>query len=479
VIRVGAPIWLGLRFEMLPLEAIADGDGKPLAIAAQQRIHLSNVESLEPGMTVATANALVPGLVIANRRLDLEQQALAGLARWAYRITPAVTIAEDNSLLLEIGSCRRLYGNLPRLLAGIGTALAGRGHRVALGLAHTPKAAWLLAQVNAQPALRDALHIDAAALERQLAAIPVAALPIDSKIRIRLQHMGIETLGHLLEFDPALLGKRFGAECIRYLQQLTGHLPDPQVALELAPQFDQSLAFLDGIANRQTLLFPMKRLLQSFSDYLVARQLYCRALQWRFSDAHRMCGAMDIELSRPHHRWQPLLDLSQLQLEQVELPELVFSVALHADQFLPAGAASFQLFEEDCANEEGHALLDRLASRLGAAALQRIGTVDTLWPEAASACMAWSELPRQSLEPCGERPTFLLPTPQRLRERDGALAWRAPLEILRGPERLESPPERGEVKRRDYYIARERTGRLCWIFRDLETGGWFAHGLFA
>lgn len=478
MIRVGAPIWLGLRFEQLPLEVIEGDASRPLAIALQQRIHLSNMPVLEPGMTLATAHALVADLVVVGRQPDVERQVLVDLAHWAYRVTPAVAIAADNSLLLEIGSCQRLYGDLAQLLVGIEAALGQRGHAVSMGLAHTPKAAWLLARINPAPALRDGVAIAADMLTRQLAAIPVAALPLDEKIRMRLQRMGIETLERLLAFDAAALGKRVGGECIRYLQQLTGHLPDPQTTLEPAVQFEQGLAFLDGIANRQTLLFPMRRLLQSFSDYLLARQLHCRALQWRFSDSHKVCASMDIELSRPHHRWKSLLDLSQLQLDQIELPELVFGITLYADRFLPAGAASFQLFDEDCAHEESHALLDRLASRLGMGALQRLGTTETLWPESASRCLALTEAPQQALAACGERPTWLLPEPQRLQQRGDGLFWRTRLDILRGPERLESPPENGRVQHRDYYIAREHSGRLCWIFRELETGSWFAHGLF-
>lgn len=479
MIRVGAPIWLGLQFEGLPLEIIEQDADRPLAVVEQQRVFLSNHDAIESGIAIATAHALVADLVAVSRDTAREHQVLHDLALWAYQITPAVTVAAENTLLLEIGSCLRLHGNLSQLLARIQAVLAQRGHAVLMGLAHTPKAAWLLAQWGPSPALREGSGIDPEVLQQQLAMVPVAALPIDLKIRTRFQHMGFETLGRVLAFDHAVFGKRFGVDCIRYLQQLTGHLPDPQTTLDIAPEFNQSQTFLDGIPNRQTLLFPMKRLLQTFSDYLLARQLHCRALQWRFSDAHVVQATMDIELSRPHHRWKSLLDVSQLKLDQVELPELVFSITLFCDQFLPAGAASFQLFEEDCANEEGHALLDRLASRLGADALQRISTSDSLWPEAASHCIGLGEEPRQSVEPCGVRPTWLLPQPEPLKIRDKGLFWKAPLEILGGPERLESPPENGQVFLRDYYIAQEKTGRICWIFRELETDRWFAHGLFA
>jgi hypothetical protein len=73
---------------------------------------------------------------------------------------------------------------------------------------------------------------------------------------------------------------------------------------------------------------------------------------------------MTIELSRLHHRWKSLLDLAGLKLDQVGLPEPVFGVTVFSKQFVPAGAASFNLFEEDNASDEGRALLDKLASRL-------------------------------------------------------------------------------------------------------------------
>lgn len=478
MIRVTSAIWIGLRFDSLALEVMDRADDRPMAVIEQQRIYASDAEGIEPGMAVATAHALVADLVATARQPAREAQALENLALWAYQITPAVTVAADCTLLLEIGSCQRLYGDLSHLLERMQAALAERGHRVAIGLAHTPQAAWLLALMQPPIALEGGCRIDVPLLQRQLAQTPIAALPIDEKVKARLLHMGIESLGRLLSFQPALLGKRFGVEFVRYLQQLTGHLPDPQVAFELKPEFEQSLAFLDGVHNRQMLLFPMKRLLQSLSDYLIARQLNCRSLQWLFGDAHCICATMDIELSRPHHRWKSLLDLTQLKLDQVKLPEAVFSLTLYADQFLPAGAVSFQLFAEDSAEDEGHALLDKLASRLGAAALQRLSTGDSLWPECASHSVALSERPEQSSCPAGERPTWLLTRPEPLRERDQRLWWRAPLEILRGPERVESPPDLGEVKRRDYYIAREQSGRICWIFREMDSGNWFVHGLF-
>jgi hypothetical protein len=55
--------------------------------------------------------------------------------------------------------------------------------------------------------------------------------------------------------------------------------------LEQKSEFEQSLTFLDGIANRKILLFPLKRLLQSF--WIIWWRGSCiAALDVPFSDAH-------------------------------------------------------------------------------------------------------------------------------------------------------------------------------------------------
>lgn len=478
MIRADTAIWVGLRFGNLAIEVMERHDHRPMAIIEQGRVHVSDAPVIEPGMTASTAQALIADLIVTTRQPALEDQAMQSLALWAYQYTPSIVLAAENTVILEIGSCQRLHGDLIELLARMRSELELRGHRVAIGLAHTPKAAWLLALACPPLALQGGEGLDIPLLQRQLAALPIDLLPIDPKVSTRLHNMGIESLGRVLAFDAALLGKRFGVEFIRYLQQLTGHLPDPQPLIELKPEFEHSTVFLDGVPDRQMLIFPMKRLLQSLSDYLIARQLHCRSVQWLFGDFHQIRATLDIDLSRPHHHWKPLLDVSQLKLDQVEMPELVFNLTLYADQFVPAGAASQQLFEEDTADEESHTLLDKLASRLGADALQRLCTTDSLWPEAASTTCSIGEAAVASTYPAGERPTWLFPQPQPLRERDKQLWWRKRLDILSGPERVGSPPERGHVYFRDYFIAREASGSVCWIFRELNSGRWFVHGLF-
>jgi protein ImuB len=61
----------------------------------------------------------------------------------------------------------------------------------------------------------------------------------------------------------------------------------------------------------------------------------------------------------------------------------------------------------------------------------------------------------------------------------------AALQLLAGPERIESGWWDGALAARDYFIARANDGALVWIYRTRllcdhdEGSGWFLHGRFA
>ncbi len=86
----------------------------------------------------------------------------------------------------------------------------------------------------------------------------------------------------------------------------------------------------------------------------------------------------------------------------------------------------------------------------------------------------------------GKRPTRLLarPVPIEVTEDEGAparFAFRGkphPARLAIGPERIETGFWDGSETRRDYWIVADEAGRASWIFRDLDSGRWFLHGLF-
>ena len=82
------------------------------------------------------------------------------------------------------------------------------------------------------------------------------------------------------------------------------------------------------------------------------------------------------------------------------------------------------------------------------------------------------------------RPLWLLASPENLSEIAGRPHRRGqPLELLAGPERLETgwwdaaePGAVGDV-RRDYFVARSPAAEWLWVYRD--GAGWHVQGVFA
>jgi protein ImuB len=86
------------------------------------------------------------------------------------------------------------------------------------------------------------------------------------------------------------------------------------------------------------------------------------------------------------------------------------------------------------------------------------------------------------------RPLWLLPSPEPLEQQRGRPCRCGPLELLQGPERIESGWWDGADISRDYYRARDSRGALLWIYRVFPgqlparsshgAHRWFLHGIF-
>ncbi len=111
-------LWIALHFPSLPLEIFsrAASASEPLTVFEREgnrtRVLVCNeaagTHGVKPGMPVSAAQALAANLVARARDLTTEQESLAGIAAWAGRFTPSVSLQPPQGLLLEVSSCLRL-----------------------------------------------------------------------------------------------------------------------------------------------------------------------------------------------------------------------------------------------------------------------------------------------------------------------------------------------------------------------------------
>lgn len=144
-------------------------------------------------------------------------------------------------------------------------------------------------------------------------------------------------------------------------------------------------------------------------------------------------------------------------------------------------------------------MLDTIGNRIGAAQVKRAMLLQSYRPERAAdfvepaAVRAWDTARERSLG--RPRPSRLLAEPFEIQvmamSPDGPvlqisglpdLAGRAGNRIITtsiGPERLGGEWWRRREATRDYFRVQDHDGSWLWIFRDVPSGAWFVHGMWA
>jgi protein ImuB len=154
-------LWVALHLPALPREswrAGAPADARPAVLIAEHRVQHADAAALARGVRVgmqrATALALAPDLQLGQADARRDARALRAVADVALGFSPSVAwlpaaSADAPSALvgvrLEVMTCLRYWGGLPRLLDRLRTALAPLGHQVRIACAPTALGAALLA----------------------------------------------------------------------------------------------------------------------------------------------------------------------------------------------------------------------------------------------------------------------------------------------------------------------------------------------
>ncbi|MDD3650445.1 DNA polymerase Y family protein [Immundisolibacter sp.] len=467
--------WLCAWCADLPLAALALPPAEPAAVYEQtgsrQWLHAVNAAAaqrgLTPGLPLPAALARVPGLLTRRRRPAAERAALEGLALWAYRFgTPVTLCAQRQAAWVRIGPSAAAFGGWAGLIGAIGADQPPQP--VHFGIAPTLAASLLLARAGAglgRPVR--AVHEILAAIGR----LPLSLLPLEEAALRLLTDAGLRRIGEVLAIAPAALGQRLGPEAVLALERLCGRAPEAVSAFTPPARYRRRLEFDQPVDSREALLFPLRMLLGEFAAYLRARDRAVQTFTLRFADSRRRVTAHVIGLLAPTRDAARLLRVLRERLERLELPDGVLELTLAADRFEPPPVQQDDLFGADARlRERLLELRERLAARLGEAALRQIAVSPDRLPEHA---MTTSEQPgvgdRNAVAGTHHppRPPWLLATPQRL----------TPARLLGPPERIEAGWWQGAAGR-DYFLAEDDAGRLCWVYRDLRDGAFYLHGLW-
>lgn len=466
-------LWLALHFHSLSVEIFSRGvaEAQPLAVVEKrgghERVVACNAIAVAggvcAGMAASAAQALVDGLIVRRRDAHAEQAALDGLAAWAGRFTPSLSLVPPAGLLLEIGSCLSLHRGLGKLLNLARNGLGEMGCAAAMACAPTSHGAWLMARAGMEKAIRDPTRLAAI-----LATLPVALLEQPPAVIDGLEKIGTTTLGDCLRLPRAGLARRFGPALIDELDRALGRVPEVHTFFVPPPRFERALELAVPVHAAEALLFAVRRLLPELEGFLTLRQAGVQELELACRHERRDATVVKLGFVKPVRDAGRMQVLMRETLGRTRLPAAVHTIVLRAPRVQPLTGANVDLFRAQHGEADGDLLLERLRIRLGPDAVHGVETAADHRPE-----HAWrpAQGPRCAAAANRHRPLWLLPDPRPCG--DGRLKLRS------GPERIESGWWDGGDVARDYYVAEDGDGARLWVYCDRASGEWYVHGVFA
>jgi protein ImuB len=469
-------------------------EGRRLVVAAANRAALSL--GLRPGLALAHAQAMVPGLEVAEADPAGDAAGLADFAAWCLRYAPLTAPDPPDGAWIDFTGCAHLHGGEAAALDDLLARLGRAGITARAAIADTPGAAWAVARHVATAATVVPPGGQAAAI----AALPAAALRLPPDTVAGLRRLGLDRVGQLTATPRGPLARRFGAEPVRRVDQALGRVAEPITPVVPPEAVRHAVQFLEPLLTAEALRVATDRLAAAVCVEMAERHLGARRLELVFERVDDMAQLFRLGTARPTRDPRHLARLLAERLEQVEpgfgVTAARLVVAL-AEPLAPA-QVTVPLGEAAAAEVDLAPLVDRLAARFGPARVFRVLPVASGVPERATRRAPPLE-PAAGVWPPGlHRPVRLLTPPHPVEALSAmpdhppaAFTWRGVRHRIRradGPERVAGEWWRRAGERdavRDYWAVEDEAGRRFWLYRrgdgaDPASGdlAWFLHGLF-
>ncbi|WP_245624521.1 Y-family DNA polymerase [Belnapia moabensis] len=483
---------------MLPVEAplvTRAHDGRRLVVAAANRA--AQALGLRPGMPLAHAQAMVPGLEAAAADPEGDADALADLAAWCLRYSPLTAPDPPDGLWIDVTGCAHLHGGEETMLKDLVGRLIRSGIAARAAIADTPGAAWAMARH-----VGEAISVVPPAGQADgIALLSVAALRLPSETVAGLRRLGLDLVGQLVSTPRGPLARRFGAEALRRLDQALGYAPEPITPVVPPEAVQHSLAFPEPLLTAEALRFAIDRLAEAVCVGLERAGLGARHLDLLFERVDDATKILRAGMARPTRDPRHLARLLGERLEEVDPGFGVAAMRLVvtlAEPLAPTQATT-SLGTPEAPEVDIAPLVDRLAARFGAGRVFRVVPVESDVPErSARRAPPFADLGRVAWPPGLRRPVRLIAPPQPVQvlsvlpdQPPAAFTWRRVRHRVRradGPERIAGEWWRRDGERRavrDYWAVENEEGRRFWLYRrgdgaDPATGdlAWFLHGIF-
>lgn len=490
-------LWIGLYLSQLPLEVFEPSwldDGIRVVLEHEKVLGMSyaaRAAGIKLGMRRGGVLMLVPNARIHERSVADEEAALQAVAIALLKYTPLVTLAEESTLLIDIGASLRLFGGIRALCRLVRTDLRNLGFSGRLSSAPAARGAWLLARFRGGRVLKQAT------MARYLDGLPAMSVPGARSFASWFEGIGCETIADLRRLPRPGLQRRCGRHLLDTIDSAFGVSPELFEWVTPPTTFESKIELFDRIENVDLLMLGAQRLVLELIGWLCSRHLAAERVTLRLEHERgreaRPATLVDIALAEPTWQGEHIIRLMKERLGKVELVAPVIGLALEVAQLRTMSPPSESLFVEPGGTQEDQVrMLELLVARLGADNVLQPLPVADYRPEVANAWVSIQQKVRAAdvaaKMPPGldtqMRATWLLAKPIALLIRDHRPFYGSPLRMVSGPERVEAGWW-SNAAARDYFIAEGQDHALYYIYRERISGEgqggnpkWFLHGLF-
>ena len=470
-------------------------DGHRMVVAAADRA--AQALGLRVGMPLAHAQAMAPRLTVAEADLEGDAAGLAALAAWCLRYAPRTAADAPDGLWIDATGCAHLFGGEAALLADLVGRIGSAGFVARAAIADTAGAAHATARYGGKAVT----IMPPGGHGAMIADLPVSALRLDAAAADGLRRLGLERIGQLPAVPRGPLARRFGAGVLRRLDQALGQVAEPIEAVIPVDAIQHRLCFVEPLLTAEAFRTVIAELLREVCVHLEETALGVRRLDLLFERVDASVQTVTIGTARAVRGDRHLGRLLEEKLETVDPGlgvEAMRLVATRTEPLVYRQSAAALAADEEAADADIGALIDRLENRFGAERVFRMEPVESEVPERSvrpvpalpGVGRAWAERP--------PRPARLLEPPHRVDaisllpdQPPVNFTWRRMRHRIRradGPERIHGEWWRrdAEVRAvRDYWTVEDEDGRRFWLFRrgdgvSPDTGdlSWFLHGFF-
>ena len=457
-------LWLAIHFPNLALEVFTSPRRKiqnlcPSVVIHKDKVVATNSAAVKAGIlqntSLATAKSITNELQYFKKNLSKEIEELVNLSGPLHQFSSMISIAESDCLLIEIGKSLNLFTTEELLL---------KIHHLYLELGYTTR-------IRFSQSILEAIILATTGAELiQEASLGLARLEehgISPSVQNAMTDMGFSKFEDLLSLSRPELGKRFGKEMPFLLSKLDGQHNDPQKHLYVSESFELEKQLIQAVRSKGPYLDKqMLNLAIELEKWLVKRNLNCERLEWQFSEHAKQTTLISVDFSGGAQSHQEFLHVTQLRVENEELPFEVLTIKLAAKRTSERQSTTDCLISSNrkrlgsIPNHNALQLVNRLRARLGSDACFQLRKKSHHSPESS-----WTKDYSLNLEEMKwasnnnihkKRPLWLLKTPKLI-----------PIDqflLFEGPEKIQTEWW-NHSSSRAYYIAQHQSGSLCWIYK--------------